>query len=102
MPAFRTVPRCLTIATLFVMVSALPAHAQEERRRSGFYLGGHVGYIFGNANATLADPTGGASAGGSSPYGSLFGGVQVGYEHFFNSRLMLGVELDASFPDYLD
>ena len=102
MPAFRTVPRCLTIATLFVMVSALPAHAQEERRRSGFYLGGHVGYIFGNANATLADPIGVASAGGSTPYGSLFGGVQVGYEHFFNSRLMLGIELDASFPDYLD
>src|SRR5262249_8453258 len=97
MPAFRTVPRCLAIATLFVTVSSLAVHAEEEPRRSGFYLGGHVGYMFGNASATLADPISVASAGGNSPYGSLFGGVQVGYEHFFNSRLMLGIELDASF-----
>ena len=43
-----------------------------------------------------------ASAGGTSPYGGLLGGVQVGYEHYFPSRLMLGIELDGSFPDYLD
>ena len=30
------------------------------------------------------------------------GGVQMGYEHYFPSRLMLGIELDGSFPDYLD
>jgi len=46
--------------------------------------------------------TGVAAAGGRTPYGTLFGGVQAGYEHFFASRLMLGIELDASFPDYLD
>ena len=39
-----------------------------------------------------------ASAGGSSPYGALFGGVQAGYEHFFASRLMLGVEARRVVP----
>ena len=75
-----------------------PALAQDGRSLSGFYVGGHVGYMFGNANATLADPTGIASSGGTSPYGTFFGGVQAGYEHHFASRLMLGVELDMSFP----
>ncbi|WP_292854145.1 SDR family NAD(P)-dependent oxidoreductase, partial [Mesorhizobium sp.] len=46
---------------------------------------------------TFADPIGVATAGGTTPYGAFFGGVQVGYEHHFASRLMLGVELDMSF-----
>ena len=95
-------PRCLMLATLVATLSTLPAVAQDERRRSGFYVGARVGYMFGNANATLADPIGVASAGGNSPWSTLFGGVQAGYEHFFNSRLMLGLELDASFTDYID
>ena len=103
MPMLRTAPRWLTIASLFTALQvAPPAQADEWRTRSGFYFGGHVGYMFGGANATLGDPTGVAAAGGITGYGSLFGGVQAGYEHFFASRLMLGVELDASFPDYLD
>src|SRR5262249_5659690 len=40
--------------------------------------------------------------GGITPYGTFYGGVQAGYEHFFNSRLMLGVELDMSFANYSD
>jgi high affinity Mn2+ porin len=103
MPMLRTAPRWLTIASLFTALQVgPPAQADEWRARSGFYFGGHVGYMFGGANATLADPTGVAAAGGRTPYGTLFGGVQAGYEHFFASRLMLGIELDASFPDYLD
>jgi high affinity Mn2+ porin len=70
---------------------------------SGFYFGGHVGYMFGQATAALGDPIGLDWAGGSTPYGAWFGGVQVGYEHFFNaSRLMLGLELDMSFTDSAD
>jgi len=69
---------------------------------SGFYAGGHVGYMFGNATATLADPIGMATAGGTTVFGGLFGGLQAGYEHVFLSRLMLGIELDASFPDFMD
>jgi high affinity Mn2+ porin len=103
MSMLRTAPRCLAIATLFAALQlAMPAKADDVRGRSGFYVGGHAGYMFGNANATLGDPIGVAAAGGITPIGSLFGGVQAGYEHFFASRLMLGIELDASFSDYLD
>jgi high affinity Mn2+ porin len=70
---------------------------------SGFYLGGHVGYMFGNGTATLADPTGGvASSGGTTQYGMLFGGVQAGYQQTLPSRWMWGAEFDLSFPDFMD
>jgi high affinity Mn2+ porin len=89
------------VATAALLLAPLPAFAQEPPR-SGFYVGAHVGYMFGTATATLADPIGVASAGGSTPYGTWFGGVQAGYEHFFNSRLMLGLELDMSYSDSKD
>ena len=50
----------------------------------------------------LGDPTGIAAAGGVTGYGAFFGGVQAGYEQYFASRLMLGIELDASFPSAQD
>ena len=102
-------PRLGRLATLASMLMApLPAIAADPvAPRSGFYFGGHVGYMFGNANATLGDPTGNASggvasAGGVTGYGAFFGGVQAGYEHFFSSRLMLGIELDSSFANAQD
>jgi high affinity Mn2+ porin len=86
-----------------MLLSWVPAWAGEPGSpKSGFYVGGHVGYMFGNAQATLADPIGVQTAGGTTPYGTWFGGVQAGYEHFFNSRLMLGLELDMSFADTAD
>ena len=102
-------PRMARAATLATaLLAPLPAIAADPvAPRSGFYFGGHVGYMFGTANATLGDPTGNASggiasAGGATGYGAFFGGVQAGYEHYFASRLMLGVELDASFPSAQD
>jgi high affinity Mn2+ porin len=84
-------------------MAPIPVLADEPGApRSGFYVGGHAGYMFGGANATLGDPTGVASAGGLTGYGSFVGGVQAGYEHFFPSRLMLGIEADMSFADYRD
>ena len=84
----------------------MPGFAQTAgtagRPASGFYAGGHVGYLFGSGTATLADPTGVASAGGSSSYGSVFGGVQAGYEHHFAAGWMAGLELDMSFPGSQD
>jgi len=49
----------LVAATPFFLVP-LPAIAADPPP-SGFYVGGHVGYGFGNATATLGDPIGGAS-----------------------------------------
>ena len=84
-----------------LLLASGPALAQEPGR-SGFYFGGHMGYLFGNSTATLADPIGVQSAGGTSPYGTFLGGVHAGYEQHFASRLMLGLELDMSFPNYSD
>ncbi len=85
-------------ALLLAPVPALP----QEPGRSGFYVGGHMGYLFGNGTATLADPIGVQSSGGTTPYGTFYGGVQAGYEQHFASRLMLGLELDMSFANYSD
>jgi len=64
--------------------------------------GAYIGYLFGTANAAVADPFGVATGGGSNAIGTLFGGVQAGYEHIFPSRLMLGIEGDISFTDFMD
>ncbi|CAN5909216.1 carbohydrate porin [soil metagenome] len=90
-------------AVVFTQLTPLPVVANDgaddaPAQRSGFYVGGHVGYVFGRASATLGDPTGIASAGGTTGYGAFFGGVQAGYEYYSASRLMLGVELDMSLP----
>src|SRR5918994_237895 len=84
-----------------LLLAPVPALSQEPGR-SGFYVGGHMGYLFGNGTATLADPIGIQSAGGTSPYGTFYGGVHAGYEQHFASRLMLGLELDMSFANYSD
>jgi high affinity Mn2+ porin len=93
----------LALAGTGLFASAPAMAGDPVPPRSAFYVGGHVGYGFGNANATLGDPSGGvSSSGGTTQYGMLFGGVQGGYEHYFPSRLMLGVEADLSFPNYMD
>ena len=104
MPTVRTAPQCLAIAALLAAAQPLaPAVADDGRNRSGFYVGGHVGYLFGNPNATLGDPTGSRLG---RRHLALWraarrraGGLR---DIYFPSRLMLGIELDGSFPDYLD
>src|SRR5260370_37578526 len=90
-------------AVVAALLAPVPASAADPGVPSGFYFGGHVGYGFGNATATLGDPTGGvASAGGTTRYGMLLGGVQAGYQQTLPSRWMWGVEADLSFPDFMD
>src|SRR5438874_4867369 len=66
---------------------------------SGFYLGGHFGYSRGRGTTTLFDP---GPASSSAPLGALYGGVQFGYNHLLPSGLLLGVEADFSFPNFLE
>jgi len=66
---------------------------------SGLYAGGHVGYGRGYGRDTLFDPNPTAAA---SSFGSLWGGLQFGYNHLLPSRLLVGLEGDISFPNYLD
>jgi high affinity Mn2+ porin len=66
---------------------------------TGAYFGGHAGYSRGYGRSTLSDP--GPTAADSS-FGSLFGGLQFGYNYLLPSRLLVGIEGDISFPNYLD
>ena len=66
---------------------------------SGFYVGGHVGYGRGIGRDTLFDPNPTAA---DSSFGGLFGGMQFGYNYRLPSRLLVGIEGDFSFPNYLD
>ena len=93
----------LMAAIVAALMTPLAAQAADPSLpSSAFYFGGHVGYTFGTANATLGDPAGTSSAAGRSQFGAPFGGVQGGYEHYFPSRLMLGLEADLSFTDFAD
>src|SRR5215471_1200254 len=65
---------------------------------TGFYVGGHVGYARGNARVNLADDE---PANFTSSFGTLTGGLQGGYNYVLPSRLLLGIEADMSFPNWL-
>jgi high affinity Mn2+ porin len=67
---------------------------------TGLYVGGQVGYVRGKAQATLTNFNGRQDSFGSS-FGSLTGGFQAGYNYVFPTRVLLGVEADASFMSYL-
>ncbi|CAN5445162.1 carbohydrate porin [soil metagenome] len=80
----------------------LPLKAQRPQPAidwSGFYLGAHAGYGFGHTDATLRDPTLNPVGTG---FGGLIGGLQAGYNFQLPSRILLGVEADVTFPNYLD
>lgn len=63
---------------------------------AGFYIGGHWGYGRGHSDVTASGTTGPDKA-----LGSQFGGLQLGYNHFLASGLLLGVEGDLTFPSFL-
>ncbi len=66
---------------------------------TGAYFGGHAGYSRGYGRNTLFDPNPTAAA---TSFGSLFGGLQFGYNYLLPSRLLIGIEGDFSFPNFLD
>jgi high affinity Mn2+ porin len=66
---------------------------------TGAYVGGHIAYSQGQTRDTLFDPD---PTGSGNSFGSLYGGVQVGYNYLLPSRILLGVEADISFPYFLE
>ena len=65
---------------------------------TGLYIGAHTGFTRGTSSATLTDPT---VATANNVFTGATGGVQAGYNWRLNSGLLLGVEGDISFPNYL-
>ena len=105
---------CIAISLAFaVRLPATPAQAADATIPSplkappapassfdwtGFYVGGHVGYSRGNARVNLVDND---VTNFSHAFGSLTAGLQGGYNYVLPSRLLLGIEADASFPNFL-
>jgi high affinity Mn2+ porin len=67
---------------------------------TGFYIGGHTGYSRGSSNATLSDPFPSATV-NNSIFSGLIGGVLGGYNWRAPSGVLVGVEADLTFPNYL-
>ncbi len=73
-------------------------HLQSVFDWSGLYVGAHAGYSRGSSSAVLADP---ATATTTNVFGGMIGGVQAGYNYQLPSGMLLGVEADITFPNYL-
>jgi high affinity Mn2+ porin len=79
-----------------------PSEEGEVRERashewSGLHVGGHVGYGFGTARGSVA-----GSPESRASFGSLEGGVRLGYDHTLGSRVLVGLEGDIAFPYFVD
>src|SRR5689334_10348675 len=83
------------VATTLMPVPAAPGEVAYDW--SGFYFGGHVGYVRGMATSLVFDPA--ATTSGNS-FGSLFVGLQGGYNAVLPSRVFVGVEGDLSFANF--
>jgi high affinity Mn2+ porin len=76
------------------VLPALPSFVPDYAW-TGWYGGVHLAYARGNARTDLATPA------ADAPFGSLYGGVQLGYNYLLPSHVLLGVETDISFPNYI-
>jgi high affinity Mn2+ porin len=65
---------------------------------TGLYFGAHAGFGRGFSNATLSDP---AVASTRNAFGGPVGGLQAGYNFQLPSGIVLGLEADATFPNYI-
>ena len=92
-------------ADIILATKALPPSAPPAPDWTGWYVGSHLGYAWGNSN--FGGP--GGSSGSLDLFqpfdafkstGSFFEGVQVGYNYMFANRVVIGTEADASFPSF--
>ncbi len=119
----RTGVRCSTYGASIIMLlaSAVSAQTVEPGPSSevsatcpsfdwdGWYIGGRLGYATGSSNWSESERGGASGARGSfnldNPLhlsdgtGSYFGGLQGGYNAIVRSRILMGLETDALFPN---
>jgi high affinity Mn2+ porin len=83
----------------------IPASISAAYDWSGFYAGSHEGYAWGSSNWTTP-PNLSGSLNLFQPFnlfaqtGSYFTGLQAGYDYMLPNRLVIGAEVDASFPNW--
>jgi len=88
---------------------AIPYVNSSGYNWNGFYAGGHFGYAWGSSNWTASSP-GAANVSGSfsvaqridsfNESGSFLAGLQGGYNYMLPNRVLLGAEVDATFPAF--
>ena len=96
-PAAEISPAATSTGAPFASPSGKPFDTGEAW--SGWYLGGHVGYARGTGKTSVSEA---APQSSTSSFGSLYGGGLMGYAVQLRSRLLLGLEADVSFPNFLD
>jgi len=72
---------------------------------TGLYVGGHLGYAGGRSNWSAAPDLSSSldlfqSSDIFTGAGSYFGGLQIGYDYMLPNRVVLGAQLDVSFPGF--
>jgi high affinity Mn2+ porin len=88
-----------------VKASPAAAYFGPPYNWNGFYAGGHMGVAWGQSNWTTPnEPSGSINL--FQPIdtfdegGSFFAGLQGGYDYMLPNRVLLGAEVDASFPSF--
>jgi high affinity Mn2+ porin len=85
-------------AALAADIALKAPRPQQDFDWTGLYFGAHAGFGRGFSNATLADP---AVAATGNFFGGPFGGLQAGYNFQLPSKIVLGLEADVTFPNYI-
>jgi high affinity Mn2+ porin len=81
-----------------------PSSIPADFNWTGFYAGGHLGYAWGSSNWTGPGASGSLNL--AQPVdtfdeaGSFFEGLQAGYNYMLPNRVLIGAEIDASFPAF--
>ena len=84
---------------------AIPYSGTSGYNWTGFYAGGHFGVAWGSSNWTATPGISGSTSlfrtiDTFDEAGSFFAGVQAGYNYMLPNRVVIGAEIDASFPSY--
>jgi high affinity Mn2+ porin len=88
-----------------MVTKAPPMRAPSAYDWSGFYAGGHLGYVWGSSNWTAGPGLSGSfdlaqPIDTFSETGSFFAGLQAGYDYMLPNRVLVGADVDASFPSF--
>ncbi len=87
--------RRIAIAAIAVVgFTSFASAAPQVYRWTGFYLGGNLGYSWGNGDSTYNDPGYPISVSGSQTIDGVIGGGQIGYNWQANNRWVFGLEAD--------
>ena len=99
-----TVGETATAADLPPAMPVKAAPALPASDWTGLYVGAHVGTAWGHSSWATSDASGSLNLFQPlDPFadtGSVFAGVQVGYDYQLANRVVVGIVADASFPSW--